>query len=110
MGAVAAKYADVCLVTSDNPRHEDPEGIIDEIMPGIPTAKRHRITNRSEAITSALEMARAGDVVLIAGKGHEDYQIIGDKTIRFSDAEAVRRYVERREAEIIAAKSVEKKA
>ncbi len=110
MGAAAAKHADICLVTSDNPRHEDPESIIDEIMPGIPEEKRHRITNRGEAIETALTMARPGDVVLIAGKGHEDYQIIGEKTMRFSDAEAVRRFVERKEAEIIAAKIAEKRA
>ena len=109
MGAAAAKYADVCLVTSDNPRHENPESIIDEIMPGIPADKQHRITNRGEAIETALTMARPGDVILIAGKGHEDYQIIGDKTIRFSDAEAVRRFVERKEADIIATKTAEKK-
>ena len=109
MGAAAAKYADVCLVTSDNPRHEDPESIIDEIMPGIPEEKRYRITNRAEAIETALAMTRPGDVVLIAGKGHEDYQIIGDTTIRFSDAEAVRRYVESKEAEIIATKTAEKR-
>ena len=110
MGAAAAKYGDICIVTSDNPRHEDPESIIDEIMPGVPKDKQHRITNRAQAIETALEVARPGDVVLIAGKGHEDYQIIGDKTIHFSDAEAVRRYRQRREDEIIATKQAEKKA
>ena len=90
MGAAAAKYADICIVTSDNPRNEKPESIIDEIMPGIPAEKQQRITHRAEAIRHAMELARAGDVVLIAGKGHEDYQIIGDKTLHFSDAEAVR--------------------
>ena len=90
MGAAAAKYADICIVTSDNPRNEKPESIIDAIMPGIPAEKQERITHRAEAIRHAMELARAGDVVLIAGKGHEDYQIIGDKTLHFSDAEAVR--------------------
>ncbi len=103
MGAAAARYADICIVTSDNPRHEDPDSIIDQIMSGIPREKQHRITNRAEAIESALATARRGDVVLIAGKGHENYQIVGDKTIRFSDAEAVKRYRQRREQEIIAA-------
>ena len=110
MGAAAAKYGDICIVTSDNPRHENPESIIDEIMPGVPKEKQQRITNRAQAIETALEAARSGDVVLIAGKGHEDYQIIGDKTIHFSDAEVVRRYRQRKEEEIIAAKQAEKKA
>ncbi len=109
MGAAAARYADLCIVTSDNPRTEDPDSIIDEIMPGIPETMRHRITLRAQAIEEALNRARSGDVVLIAGKGHEDYQIIGTKKYRFSDAEAVRRYTERKEKELIAAKTAEKK-
>ncbi len=89
MGEAAARYSDVCLVTSDNPRSEDPESIIDDIMPGIPRAKQHRITDRAEAIRAALDMARPGDCVLIAGKGHENYQIFADETINFSDAAVV---------------------
>lgn len=92
MGAAAALYSDVCLVTSDNPRSENPESIIDEIMPGIPAGKQHRITDRAEAIRAALEMSRPGDVVLIAGKGHENYQIFADETITFSDAAIVQQY------------------
>ena len=109
MGAAAARYADVCIVTSDNPRKEKPEEIIDEIMPGIPEAKRQRITLRAEAIRAALDMARAGDVVLIAGKGHEDYQIIGDKKTHFSDAEVVRQYRIAKEEEIARAKAEQKR-
>lgn len=92
MGEAAASFSDVCLVTSDNPRSEDPESIIDEIMPGIRPDKRHRITDREEAIRAALSMARPGDAVLIAGKGHENYQIFADKTISFSDAAVVTQY------------------
>lgn len=92
MGAAAARYSDVCLVTSDNPRSEDPESIIDEVMAGIPDAKQHRVTNRAEAIREALDMARPGDVVLIAGKGHENYQIFAKGTIAFSDAAEVHEY------------------
>lgn len=92
MGAAAARYSDVCLVTSDNPRTENPEQIIDEIMPGIPHDKQHRITDREEAIRAALEMARPGDCVLIAGKGHENYQIFAEETISFSDAAVVRKF------------------
>jgi len=92
MGAAAARYSDVCIVTSDNPRTEDPEQIIDEIMPGIPREKQHRITDREEAIRAALEMARPGDCVLVAGKGHENYQIFANETITFSDAAVVQKY------------------
>ena len=92
MGEAAARYSDLCLVTSDNPRTEDPETIIDEIMPGIPTGKQHRITDREEAIRAALQQARPGDVVLVAGKGHENYQIFAQETINFSDAAVIRKY------------------
>ena len=108
MGAAAARYGDVCIVTSDNPRNEDPESIIDEIMPGVPPDKQRRITRRAEAIRTALDIARPGDVVLIAGKGHEDYQIIGDKTIHFSDAEVVRQYRILQEEEIARTKASQK--
>lgn len=92
MGEAAARYSDLCLVTSDNPRSEDPEQIIDEIMPGIPREKQHRITDREEAIRAALEQARPGDAVLIAGKGHENYQIFATETIDFSDSAVVRKF------------------
>ena len=105
MGEAAARYSDICLVTSDNPRTEDPEAIIDEIMPGIPTAKQHRITDREEAIRAALSMARPGDVVLIAGKGHENYQIFATETITFSDSAVVRKYYEEKNPEGISVPS-----
>lgn len=92
MGEAAARYSDICLVTSDNPRSEDPEQIIDNIMPGIPKGKQHRITDRREAIRAALDIARPGDAVLIAGKGHENYQIFAHETITFSDAAEVKAY------------------
>ena len=94
MGEAAARYSDVCIVTSDNPRSENPETIIDEIMPGIPKEKQHRITDREEAIRAALKLARPGDCVLIAGKGHENYQIFADETITFSDSAVVAKYYE----------------
>ena len=94
MGEAAARYSDVCIVTSDNPRNENPETIIDEIMPGIPKEKQHRITDREEAIRAALQLARPGDCILIAGKGHENYQIFADETISFSDAAVVAKYYE----------------
>ena len=94
MGEAAARYSDVCIVTSDNPRSEDPEKIIDDIMPGIPKEKQHRITDREEAIRAALQNARPGDCILIAGKGHENYQIFADETISFSDSAVVHKYYE----------------
>jgi UDP-N-acetylmuramoyl-L-alanyl-D-glutamate--2,6-diaminopimelate ligase len=90
MGAIAARLADRLWVTSDNPRSERPEAIIAEIVAGIPPADggldRHAtIPDRKAAIRAALEWARAGDVVVIAGKGHETYQIVGSEVLPFDD-------------------------
>ena len=88
MGAIAARLADYTVLTSDNPRSEDPEAILDDIEAGIRQvagAAYERVTERAAAIRRALELARPGDVVVIAGKGHEDYQIFADRTIPFDD-------------------------
>jgi UDP-N-acetylmuramoyl-L-alanyl-D-glutamate--2,6-diaminopimelate ligase len=93
MGEVAASLADLSIITSDNPRSEDPTAIIADIEKGFAGkgAKNYRIVpDRKEAITQALAAARKGDYVLIAGKGHENYQVFKDKTIHFDDAEVVR--------------------
>ncbi|MGB6985604.1 MAG: UDP-N-acetylmuramoyl-L-alanyl-D-glutamate--2,6-diaminopimelate ligase [Candidatus Aquilonibacter sp.] len=87
MGRVAAAYADRIYVTSDNPRSEDPNAIIAEIAPGIGAHTHVNEVDRRKAIHRAIEEAGPGDVVLIAGKGHETYQIIGDQTLPFDDAE-----------------------
>jgi UDP-N-acetylmuramoyl-L-alanyl-D-glutamate--2,6-diaminopimelate ligase len=100
MGEVAGRKADLVVVTSDNPRSEDPKGIIEEIMPGIEISGAGNISDlakaekgclvledREKAIQMAVKAARRGDVVLIAGKGHEDYQIIGDRKIQLDDRE-----------------------
>ncbi|MCW5938802.1 MAG: UDP-N-acetylmuramoyl-L-alanyl-D-glutamate--2,6-diaminopimelate ligase [Fimbriimonadaceae bacterium] len=88
MAAAAAELSDLCVVTSDNPRTEDPETIIDEVVAGIPNGtEHHRVADRKEAIRWALNEARPGDVVVIAGKGHEDYQIIGREKFPMSDRE-----------------------
>ena len=92
MGVIAAKYADRVVVTSDNPRTEDPEAIIQEIRAGMDAAARARsifITDRREAIRTAVMTAPAGAVILVAGKGHEDYQIIGTTKIHFDDKEVL---------------------
>ena len=94
MGKVASDLSDVTIVTSDNPRHEDPEAIIDEILDGI--QKRGdvlRIVDRREAIHAGLKLAQRGDVVLIAGKGHETYQVVGNRRIHFDDREEVEAYL-----------------
>jgi UDP-N-acetylmuramoyl-L-alanyl-D-glutamate--2,6-diaminopimelate ligase len=87
MGRIAAAYADRIYVTSDNPRSEDPKAIIAEIAPGIGAHAHVSEVDRRKAIHRAIEEAGPGDVVLIAGKGHETYQIIGDQTLPFDDAE-----------------------
>jgi UDP-N-acetylmuramoyl-L-alanyl-D-glutamate--2,6-diaminopimelate ligase len=98
MGAVAARLSDLVVLTSDNPRSENPDRIIDEIKLGIvppvdPGAPRRPATpfvanpDRRAAIHEAIRSARAGDLVVIAGKGHEKYQVIGDRTLPFDDVE-----------------------
>lgn len=91
MGEIASRLADRVMLTSDNPRSENPEDILDQIAAGIAnTATVTRISDRAAAIQKALDQADVGDVVLIAGKGHEDYQIIGSQNIHFDDREVVR--------------------
>ncbi len=98
MGKTAAELADACVVTSDNPRHESPGSIIDEILAGVPKQHREKISvqaDRARAIRHALELARPGDLVLIAGKGHETEQLLPDgrggiHRIHFDDREVAR--------------------
>ncbi len=92
MGEISSRLADISVVTSDNPRSEDPLDIIDEILKGIPAdAHKEVLPDRAEAIMRAFKIAEPGDVVIIAGKGHEDYQIIGGERKHFDDAETARR-------------------
>ena len=91
MGAVASELSDAAIVTSDNPRSESPDDIIDAIMAGVrPGAAVQRISDRREAIVEALALATPGDVVVIAGKGHETTQTIGDVVVNFDDAAVAR--------------------
>jgi len=78
------------IVTSDNPRTEDPEQILDDIETGMTPGKHERIESRRDAIRRALDVARPGDVVLLAGKGHETYQIRGTTKAPFDEKEIVR--------------------
>jgi UDP-N-acetylmuramoyl-L-alanyl-D-glutamate--2,6-diaminopimelate ligase len=102
MGGVAARLADVVVVTSDNPRSESPATIIDEVLAGIPPADRDHVTvepDRAAAIATALDAANHGDLVVVAGKGHETTQTIGDRVIEFDDRDVVRRLLEGRGAD-----------
>ena len=89
MGRAAAEGADLTIVTSDNPRREPPEAIIDEIMPGIGSAPHERIVDRRAAIARAIELAGGSDAVLLAGKGHETYQVVGTERRPFDEAVVV---------------------
>jgi UDP-N-acetylmuramoyl-L-alanyl-D-glutamate--2,6-diaminopimelate ligase len=93
MGRVAAERADVAVVTSDNPRTEDPGAIIDDIEQGMGGVAHLRIVDRLGAIRAALEQARTGDTLLLAGKGHENYQILGTEKVPFDEREIVRSLV-----------------
>jgi UDP-N-acetylmuramoyl-L-alanyl-D-glutamate--2,6-diaminopimelate ligase len=94
MGKIASQMSDIVFVTSDNPRFEEPETIIDEVMAGIEDgSKVYREVDRAMAISRALEIAEGNDIVLIAGKGHEDYQVIGEQKIHFSDREIVEKFL-----------------
>lgn len=95
MGNIAAQYADIVMITSDNPRTEDPEVILQEVKAGAEKGKRPRTqvlveVDRKKAIQQVIQIAGPGDVVLIAGKGHETYQIIGNQTVYFDDRECAR--------------------
>jgi UDP-N-acetylmuramoyl-L-alanyl-D-glutamate--2,6-diaminopimelate ligase len=89
MGRIAVQLADLAIATSDNPRTEDPGSIIDEIERGMAGAPHLRIVDRLAAIHRALDEARAGDTILLAGKGHETYQVIGTTKIDFDEREIV---------------------
>jgi UDP-N-acetylmuramoyl-L-alanyl-D-glutamate--2,6-diaminopimelate ligase len=90
MGEIAERLADLAIVTSDNPRTEDPEAILDEIEAGMRGANHERITDRLEAIQRALAVATPEDVILLAGKGHETYQVRGTTKYPFDEKEIVR--------------------
>jgi UDP-N-acetylmuramoyl-L-alanyl-D-glutamate--2,6-diaminopimelate ligase len=96
MGVVATRIADKAFVTSDNPRTEDPKAILKDIEAGIIAAGKTNyvvIQDRAEAIGAAVREARAGDIILIAGKGHENYQILGTEKVPFSDFDVARKAI-----------------
>lgn len=92
MGAIAEQFADVVVITDDNPRSEDPAAIVADILSGFLDAGRARVVmGRAQAVTNAVMQAQEGDIVLVAGKGHEDYQIIGNQRFDYSDRVTVAR-------------------
>jgi UDP-N-acetylmuramoyl-L-alanyl-D-glutamate--2,6-diaminopimelate ligase len=98
MGMVAARLSDVVVLTSDNPRTEPPEAILEEIRRGIPAARAADtivLPDRREAIARALSMGGEGVVVVIAGKGHESVQVLRDRTVPFDDRQVVREILSR---------------
>lgn len=96
MGAVAEALADVAIVTSDNPRREDPDAIINEIEAGMTKNNHERVTDRRAAIGRALAIAKSDDLIVLAGKGHETYQIRGTQSYPFDEREIVREIREAR--------------
>lgn len=97
MGEIAAKLADRAYVTSDNPRGEDPQAIISQIVTGMAGSNHRILADRREAIFAAIAEADSGDLVLIAGKGHEQYQLAGEHSLPFDDAAVAREALELRE-------------
>ena len=95
MGAIAQRLSDICIVTSDNPRTEDPELIIEDILKGLDENKENYkvVIDRREAIKEAIEMAKKDDIVIIAGKGHENYQILGKIKHHFDDKEIAQEFL-----------------
>ena len=96
MGGMAAKRADVAIFTSDNPRTEDPEQILREMEEGVEAGDKYlKIADRHEAIKTAVMLAEPRDIILLAGKGHEDYQIVGTEKLPFNDKEVVKEFFEK---------------
>jgi UDP-N-acetylmuramoyl-L-alanyl-D-glutamate--2,6-diaminopimelate ligase len=101
MGRIAAELSDIAIITSDNPRTEDPLTIIDAIASGAKSvpgsdSRLHIEPDRARAIELAIKLAQPDDLVLVAGKGHENYQILGTQRIHFDDCEQVRTALQRR--------------
>jgi len=96
MGGVASRLADFSILTSDNPRSEQPGAILDDIRRGFASAACEVIEDRRQAIGRGIELVQDGDILLIAGKGHEDYQILNDRTIDFDDRQVARRFIEQK--------------
>jgi UDP-N-acetylmuramoyl-L-alanyl-D-glutamate--2,6-diaminopimelate ligase len=94
MGQAVANLSDICVLTSDNPRHEDPLEIMADVRPGLAAAKKVvEDADRYQALVKAVSLMQPGDALLIAGKGHETYQQVCDVKLPFSDVEAAKRAI-----------------
>jgi UDP-N-acetylmuramoyl-L-alanyl-D-glutamate--2,6-diaminopimelate ligase len=106
MAAVACAHADAVIVTSDNPRTEDPGAIVRDILAGVPTGSGAEVESRldrAEAIARAVQLAKPGDAVVVAGKGHEDYQIVGTERRPFDDRVVARAALAARRGALVGA-------
>ena len=99
MAEIVDRHADYAIITSDNPRKEDPSAIIDEIEKGVRSNRYEKMIDRTEAISRAISLAQPRDIVLIAGKGHENYQEFADHTVPFDDIQVARQALENRPLE-----------
>ena len=97
MGEIASNYSDYVIFTNDNPRTEDPENIMKDILKGVKKDNYEVCLNRREAIKKALDMIQKDDIVLLLGKGHEDYQILGHTKVHLDDSEEILKYIEKSE-------------
>jgi UDP-N-acetylmuramoyl-L-alanyl-D-glutamate--2,6-diaminopimelate ligase len=96
MGGMASKMGDVAIFTSDNPRTEDPEQILREMEEGVEAGNKYlKIADRHEAIKTAVMLAEPRDIILLAGKGHEDYQVVGTEKLPFNDKAVVKEWFEK---------------
>ena len=96
MAQVAQKYADTIVVTNDNPRTEAPESIIEDVLAGLTDKmKAHVIVDRKKAVQNTLKNAQSNDVVLLAGKGHEDYIILGQNKINYNERQIVQNFFDK---------------
>ncbi len=100
MGRTASRYSDIMVVTTDSPRHEDPQQTIDGVVEGIPAGVPYvEFVDREKAVIYSLEIAGKGDIVALCGKGHEDYQAIGDEYLHFDEAEIVEAFLNKRKTD-----------
>ena len=97
MGKIATELSDYVILTSDNPRTENPKKIMDDILKGVTTNNYEVELDRKTAIKKGIEMLKPKDILLILGKGHEDYQIIGHTKIHLDDAEEVENWIKEHE-------------
>jgi len=89
MGEIGCRLSDIAIITSDNPRGEEPSSIINDVLQGVKNNNYFVVENRKDAIKKAMELAKKDDIIVIAGKGHEDYQVLKDRTIHFDEREVV---------------------